>query len=169
MKILDVGCGSKPWGNINLDLNVGKSKHHKFSYDVKQIKNFTRGDATSLPFKNKSIDVLIARHCLEHIPEPLKAVIEFERVTREKIIIMVPNNPTNTEFKTHIYSWSLVSLKNFLNLVFENVEVYPNSPFSDLYKMRSLRPILGKSYYKFPLNRLIGSLFGFQLTAIVRL
>lgn len=56
--ILDVGCGSRNRGNVNLDLNLGRSDHHKTEYDVKNIEHFVNASAASLPFKNNVITSL---------------------------------------------------------------------------------------------------------------
>lgn len=163
--VLDVGCGSKPKGNINLDINIGYNKHHQHKYNVKYFKNFIRASATHLPIRNKSIHYINASHILEHLINPIETLKEWKRVTKIMVLIHVPNNPTIEEFKEHLYSWSKVSLYNLLSLIFENVIVYPNAPISDLMKMRSLKFILRKGGYKKPLNRIIGKIFGFQLTA----
>ena len=100
---------------MNLDLNQGNSEHHRFNYDSRKIRNFTNGDGTSLPYRDKSFDIVVARHVLEHIPEPLKALREWKRVARNRVIVMVPNNPTTEDHETHLYAWSQPALNNFFN------------------------------------------------------
>lgn len=48
-------------------------------------------DASSLPFDNKSYDFVITSHVLEHLWDPIRAVIEWYRVARQYIFIIVPN------------------------------------------------------------------------------
>ena len=164
--ILDVGCGSKPWGNINLDLFLGANTHHMFDYSPKDIEKFVNGDGSRLPFRDKSVDVIVSRHCLEHIPEPLKAVKDWERVAKKAVVIMVPNNPTLEEYREHLYSWSVVSFKHFLEQVFPTVQVLANTPLEDIYQNKFFNHLLRIKELKKPLQRFISRLWELQITAI---
>jgi SAM-dependent methyltransferase len=164
--ILDVGCGSKPWGNINLDLFQGASIHHRYDYTPKDIERFVNGDGSRLPFRDKSIDVIVSRHCLEHIPEPLRAVKDWERVARKAVVIMVPNNPTLEEYREHLYSWSVVSFKHFLEQVFPEVQVWANSPLEEINKDRFSRRLLRIKLWKKPMQRFVSRWMGLQITAV---
>ena len=163
--VLDVGCGSNPRGTINLDLYQGTSRHHRFDYDPKDIENFLNGDGARLPYRDKSVDIIISSHCLEHIPTPLEAVKDWERVARRRVIINIPNNPTLEEFPAHIYSWSLISFKAFLEQVFPDVRVWPNSPIHDLNANRLLNRLLRINLIKKPIQRLLSRFLGLQITA----
>jgi SAM-dependent methyltransferase len=164
--ILDIGCGSKPLGTMNLDLFQEASQHHKFSYDPREIEKFVNGDGSRLPYRDNSVDIIVSRHCLEHIPEPLLAIREWERVAREEVVIMVPNNPTLEEHKAHLYSWSIVSFENFLSQVFPHAKVWANTPLNDLMRNRLLNRILRIHLIKKPMQRFISRWLGLQLTAI---
>jgi len=166
MDILDVGCGSKPWGNINLDLFQGANIHHRFEYSPRDIEKFVNSDGSRLPFRDKSIDVIVSRHCLEHIPEPLKAARDWERVAKKAVVIMVLNNPTLEEYQEHLYSWSLVSFKRFLEQVFPMVHVWANTPLEDINKNSLFRRLLRIGLVKKPMQRLISRWLGLQITAI---
>jgi SAM-dependent methyltransferase len=48
-------------------------------------------DASRLPFKDKSFDFVINSHVLEHLWDPIGAIIEWKRVARKYIYIIVPN------------------------------------------------------------------------------
>lgn len=91
--ILDVGCGSKPCGTVNVDLFSKKfadpSKHHVLS--PKEIRNFVFADASSLPFRFDVFDVVHSRHVIEHVEKPLKMLRELIRVSRGKIIVVTPH------------------------------------------------------------------------------
>ena len=166
ISILDVGCGSRPRGNINMDLFQGFNEHHHFDYNPKAIENFLNGDGATLPYRDKSVDIIISNHCLEHIPTPLKAVKDWERVARRKVIISIPNNPTLEEFPAHIYSWSLISFKAFLEQVFPDVNVWPNSPIHDLNANKLLNRLIRIRLIKKPIQRLLSRFFGLQITAV---
>ena len=43
-----------------------------------------------LPFADKEFDTVICTHLLEHLLEPRKAVAELRRITRRRLIIVVP-------------------------------------------------------------------------------
>ena len=52
--------------------------------------NILAADITNLPFENHSFDVVLCTHALEHIRDPKKALCELIRVTRRRLIIVVP-------------------------------------------------------------------------------
>lgn len=160
--VLDIGCGSKPRGSVNCDLNLGKSEHHKFDYDVKKIDNFIRADAENLPFRNKLFRLVISSHCIEHLDYPLNALREFERVSSEYVVIDVPNNPVTIEHREHKYSWSEVSLKNFMGIIFDDVKIQVYNPAYGIINF------IGKWWALRPLFRLIVRYVGLELRAIGR-
>lgn len=115
--ILDVGCGS---GYLTKRL---ADKHQVIGIDfkVETVKNsnpkFISGNILSLPFSNNSFDTVICTHVLEHIPNLQKAVEELRRVTRKKLIIVVPlQRPYLYTFNAHIhfftYPYQFILLMN---------------------------------------------------------
>lgn len=72
MDILDVGCGDRPAGDVNLD---------RFFYG--KWKNFIIGEAHHLPFKNNVFEKAYSKHCLEHLENPLKFFKEAKRVLKK--------------------------------------------------------------------------------------
>jgi len=71
MKILDVGCGNNPTGDVNLDL---------FCYG--KCENFVVAEAHSLPFRNNTFNKIYSKHCLEHLENPLQFFKEAKRVLK---------------------------------------------------------------------------------------
>lgn len=69
MNVLDVGCGDRPKGDVNLDL---------FYYG--KWKNFIMGEAHHLPFKNGVFQKVYSKNCVEHLEDPLKFFQEAKRV-----------------------------------------------------------------------------------------
>lgn len=112
MNSLDVGCGQNPKGTVNVDLQRGYS-------DIVC-------SAEYLPFKDNAFDVVYSSHCLEHVPEPLKALKEFRRVGKTAVL-RVPNGEYNRngwcEDPHHYYTWNSRSLKNFLAQVYNQISV----------------------------------------------
>ena len=126
MKILDVGCGQKPKGDVNIDLFVGKSAHSQVDViNPKLIRNFIKADAHHLPFKDDCFSIVYASHLLEHLCNPLKALNEFNRVSNKFVLLKVPhaNFYRGLEMPVHIFSWNKYTMKNLLEKVFSDVKV----------------------------------------------
>lgn len=51
------------------------------------------GDATRMPFADKSIDLVIGLEVLEHVPQPERALADIARVCRGDAILSVPREP----------------------------------------------------------------------------
>jgi len=166
MMILDVGCGSRPKGDVNLDLNLGQSTHHRFEYDIKTFKNFIQGSASDLPFRDKIFHTIFSAHCLEHVPVPLEAIREYKRVSHGRVILLVPNNPVLEDDETHLYAWSLVSFENFLKLVFDDVKVIAYSSQPQILGSRFVRKLMKIAVFKKYFSRIISRKLGIELRAI---
>lgn len=89
MKTLDVGCGDRGKGNVNLDAVRTK--------DCNII-----GDACFLPFRHNCFDNLIAQMVLEHLADPSQGLYEFMRVLKPNgtatMIIPKPWFTNNSRF-----------------------------------------------------------------------
>lgn len=164
--ILDVGCGSRSKGTVNLDLNLGYSDHHKTEYNVKMIDNFINASASNLPFKNGVFTQVYSSHTLEHLLHPLDALNEWKRVSKHSVLVVVPNNPVYKEHKKHLYSWSETSLRNLMKLVFNDVVVFSRSRDFQIRANPLMRKLLNLSLFKRPLNRLLSRLMGVELVSI---
>ena len=91
------------------------------------------GDATRLPFADRSIDLVIGLEVMEHIPGPRAALRELERVCRHTTVLSVPREPIwragnmargrylgdlgNTP--GHVNHWSSRSFESFVDTEFE--------------------------------------------------
>ena len=76
---LDVGCGNKKLGAINVDID-------------RTCKPDVICDIHHLPFRNELFSIVFCHHVLEHkgvIPE--KAIKELLRVSRDRVEIQVPH------------------------------------------------------------------------------
>ena len=51
------------------------------------------GDATRLPFADRSIDLVVCLEVLEHVPDPGRALDELARVCRGTAVLSVPREP----------------------------------------------------------------------------
>lgn len=95
-EICDVGCGSgvllrriaaqrpdiKALTGIDVQLDeVG---------DTGGRIKFVRGRVEELPFADRSFDTVICTHVIEHVLDYRKAIAELRRITRRRLIIVVP-------------------------------------------------------------------------------
>jgi len=108
---IDLGCGSVPTGDINLDRYMGYSPHHQGSIEATQYNLFIQGDVSRLPLKDKSVSRSKLSHVLEHVDNPLQVLRELARITDGLVIITVPNNRIlEEEHPQHLFTWSRSSL-----------------------------------------------------------
>jgi ubiquinone/menaquinone biosynthesis C-methylase UbiE len=65
---------------------------------------FVKGDIRHIPYEDKSFDVVVSAHTLEHIIRIQDAIAELRRVTKHKLIIIVPcQREYKYTFDTHIH------------------------------------------------------------------
>jgi ubiquinone/menaquinone biosynthesis C-methylase UbiE len=76
MKTLDVGCGDRGQGDVNLD--VVRTK------DCNII-----GDTSFLPFRDNCFNNLVAQALLEHLENPTQGLREFMRVLKPNGTVMM--------------------------------------------------------------------------------
>lgn len=82
-RVLDAGAGDGHWKNhlpddikyIGMDLGVGDDA---INYDHLDIK----GDLTSIPLQDESLDVIICIQVLEHVKLPWIVLAEFHRILK---------------------------------------------------------------------------------------
>jgi ubiquinone/menaquinone biosynthesis C-methylase UbiE len=93
MKLLDVGCGPCPRGDVNVDLYVEKTIHrtHQQEINPKQIRNFVKADSLHLPFKTDSFDNVVSYHVIEHVDNPTLFLKECIRVAKKQVLIVCPH------------------------------------------------------------------------------
>jgi ubiquinone/menaquinone biosynthesis C-methylase UbiE len=96
LKVLDVGCGLKPAGDVNIDLHFNEFTEHLDATERKLltprgVKNPVKADAHFLPFKNGIFDKVYSHHVLEHLDNPTKALSEMLRVANYKVIFVIPH------------------------------------------------------------------------------
>jgi hypothetical protein len=94
---LDVGCGTKPKGDVNVDF-FGKGFNPQTGDQVqgnfmapKRIRNFVMADASHLPFKDGAFKVVLSWHTIEHVQDPFLMFKELCRVAKRKVIVRCPH------------------------------------------------------------------------------
>lgn len=96
MKTLDVGCGNRPLGDVNVDIYKGNSPETaKRPCDIKSIPNFVLASGCFLPFRNEMFDLVISDNSMEHVTDYLLFLKEMLRVTKNGVIIKVPHRFLN--------------------------------------------------------------------------
>jgi len=120
--ILDVGCGSCPRGDVNIDAFPFDRKQCHEEWNPKDVENFVLSHGCYLPFKDNVFDRVVSIGVLEHIHAPLRLLREMKRVCCGKIYLEVPSQFNLGDSETHFYTWNPLTLKNLLKLVFDSVE-----------------------------------------------
>lgn len=149
--LLDVGCGE---GYV-----ISYLREHLpgltitgMDYDAEAIEiarqlhpdlNLKSGDASNLPFSDSSFDAVICLEVLEHLGEPENALRELIRVSRQYVILSVPNQPFFAlanflrgknlsrfgEDPEHVQHWTGRGFLDFLNGKIEIVRVNYSFPW----------------------------------------
>jgi SAM-dependent methyltransferase len=109
MKILDVGSGegffkfffdSEYPGKIHWEgIEIWKERAEfcrHIGYTIQEV-NLEEG---KLPYENKSFDVVLASHVIEHIPNPAEIIKELGRVIRPEGILLIA-----TPTKLPLFAW----------------------------------------------------------------
>lgn len=96
---LDIGCGHKPQGSVNLDLHPEPTLHRSdgqivlsdIPIDLEKAVNFIKGDCLHLPFSNESFENLYSNQLIEHLENPQDFLAECIRVAKHTLIIACPD------------------------------------------------------------------------------
>jgi len=133
--VLDVGCGHRPKGDVNVDLFVEATAHRaadqRVNDDVRlkvaEIPNFVRADACCLPFRDRGFRKVYSWHLIEHLGKPEDFLAECCRVADEEIEVRCPNGDPNWAYGLAAYDetkplhlhrltreWFELNLKSYL-------------------------------------------------------
>lgn len=100
--VLDSGCGEgviaillakRGIASTGSDIsqpNIEHANELAKSQGVEALTTFVLGDAEHLPFPDKSFDVVISSHVLEHLPDFDQGFRELCRVARKRVIVALP-------------------------------------------------------------------------------
>lgn len=152
--VLDVGCGDRPKGDVNLDLYRSSSVDLYERGNIKVASNFVQGSIYNLPFPDNAFDKVLCHHLLEHLHNPPLAIKELVRVSKHNIEVIVPNKwheliqnlflPKRREWakKHHIWNFDkkqLASLLVSMNLCFSVRYHYKFSTALKNFKVFNIR------------------------------
>ena len=194
--VLDAGCGV---GGFVTYLSqrgysaTGLDKHDMFLAVARQKGfrgSFVRGDlASPLPFRDRTFDTTICLDVLEHVEDDVSAVRELVRVTRERLVIAVPQedkwmpkyglifnpyrDPTHLRYYTPESLGELVAgpwaaqvaISGEYRINFKQIAL-------DMLEPRARQPGLSRMYrrlFRFLVNRTAPTQLFFNLVAVIDL
>src|SRR3954471_567260 len=139
-RLLDVGCGEKPYAPLFRDLvdeHVGvdhpESIHPLRAVDV-------LATAYDIPLEDASFDTVLMTEVLEHLEEPARAIAEARRLLRTggKLILSTPFMWPLHEEPRDFFRYSPHGLRHLLQ-GFEPVTITPVAGVDDAGDVRELR------------------------------
>jgi len=105
--VLDVGCGQGDAQSIfeefsiqYLGLTLGSD--HETAKELSR--NVVEMDFNFLDFPDNSFDLVFSRHSLEHSPFPLLTLMEWHRVSKKWLFLVLPNPETFSYMGRNHYS-----------------------------------------------------------------
>ncbi len=106
--VLDVACGrgylteelTRSFCVNVVGVDFALNEEMKASVNPKYIS----GSVERIPFSDKSFDVVVCAHTLEHLLDIRKGVEEIRRVCRKKLIVVLPRQrPSRFTFDLHVH------------------------------------------------------------------
>ena len=76
---LNLGCGNDSRGDIRIDINPDRTGLNLIA------------DAHCIPLRDKIVDSIFCKSVLEHLISPSKGLSEMQRVSKNNIVVVVPN------------------------------------------------------------------------------
>ncbi|MFQ6074305.1 MAG: class I SAM-dependent methyltransferase [Candidatus Bathyarchaeia archaeon] len=124
-KVLDVGCGSRPKGDVNVDLRspkyVDPKKH--FYLDPKRMRNFVRASAEYLPFRDSVFSSVVSFHVIEHVENPIGMLNETIRVSSSNVVIKCPHRMSQHPLQRSPWHRNFFNKTWFRNFLSEHKKV----------------------------------------------
>lgn len=115
--VLDVGCGEgflqEAFENLGFGY-VGVSLGADVTEAEKKTRNVWEQDFHFLSFADENFDLVFSRHALEHSPMPLFALMEWHRVSRAWLCLILPNPRFWTDYGKNHYSVLRLNQTKFL-------------------------------------------------------
>lgn len=132
--VLDVGCGQgmcqsmfEKWGVSYEGIALGED----VTIAQEQGRNVKRMDFNFLDYPDNNVDLIFARHSLEHSPMPLLTLMEWARVSKNWLGIVLPAPEWYTyKGQNHYSVMNLEQVRNLLdvagwNILWERIDELP--------------------------------------------
>ena len=146
LKVLDAGCGTgwstyalseKGYDALGVDLNVDS-----FEPKTSDRLRFAAGSVLGVPFRNDRFDLVFSYQCIEHVPNPEKALQEMIRVCKPGGVVSVIGPNLVTPFVPLMYiakpsAWKSIPLRR--------VDSTPKHPYGNTW-LENIGSIFYKSY-----------------------
>lgn len=176
--ILDVGCGNGTFMYVfNKDRKFKVTGIDIFEEDLKKAEKLNiynklvKGDVTKLKFGNKSFDIVISNHVIEHLTknDGQKFLNKLEKVAKRKVIVITPLGFRKQEgysgnvFQEHKSGWYPKDfIKRGYSVIGQGLSVYyTNKPLNILLRLMGpinnfffvfhilAQPLIGKKFIKY--------------------
>lgn len=89
--ILDVGCGDSKYFNEDVKYIGVDNKIESEDMVEDRPERFILADGIELPFSENEFQTVILAEVLEHVDNPIAVMMEAKRVSKQKILITVPD------------------------------------------------------------------------------
>lgn len=149
LPLIDIGCGEgfslkmmdSRTLSVGVDINLDSLAYAR---KTSQKSVFCVADINNLPFKDKSFNVCLCLEVLEHLNNPSSAISELKRISKDFLILSVPNNPyyriSNMlrmknlsrfgEDKDHLNSWSVKGFRKLVETHLNIVDIKTPFPWT---------------------------------------
>jgi ubiquinone/menaquinone biosynthesis C-methylase UbiE len=137
LKILDVGCGIKPYSmyfKSREELYVGTDKRVTSNFKVVDVKAM----AEMLPFNENSFDIVLCTQVLEHSLSPKKTLQEIYLVLKKDGLLILSTHGTWIEGHEtpDLWRWTISGMKKVLSCTgFIILKSYSMNPFETLIQI----------------------------------
>lgn len=120
--VLDVGCGVGFCAPLFLDRGISyigcTLGEEDYRDAVKARYNVFLSDMSDIKMDDNSVDMVFARHVLEHSPMPIISLMEWHRVSRKYLFLIMPAPEFWTyRGKNHYYVMNKDQLWNLFEIV----------------------------------------------------
>ena len=87
------------WGE---DDTIYKREERRLVVRAAKVDVVARGD--ELPFDDDSHDFVFSSHVIEHFPDPIRALLEWQRVARRYVVVVAPHKERTFDSDRHLTS-----------------------------------------------------------------
>jgi SAM-dependent methyltransferase len=139
-RVLDIGSGHNPWfrSNVLLDRYTKDDTERCGPIQIGR-REFVEGDATDLPFPDKSFDFVYCSHIAEHIEDIGRFFQEIQRVGRAGYI-ETPNHLWEQMVGTTTHTWALWAEGNVLHSERKWIPGAPAGVYHTMHRLVNSHP-----------------------------